>query len=302
MMQPRRCIAINALLLLLSLVLLLAGVAAHAAQVVGTVTQLSGPLLAKKADGAMKVLSQKSSVEQGDILISEKNTYALIRFIDNSEITLKPNSQFKIENFAFDEAKQENDHAVFSLIKGGLRAVTGLVGKRSRERFGLNTPTATIGIRGTIFVAEYIEGEPAEADVAAYAYASVAALDPARMAAPSAMTDQPLVIAPVEFAPRKSAPPQRLAQNSPGGPIPPRAPGLYVQVLDGIINLSNKGGSQNFSAGQFGFTPSFKQPPVVLPINPGMQFTPPPSFSSNAGPQGGAGNSGKSNSVDCEVR
>ena len=69
----------------------------------------------------------------------------------------------------------------------------------------------------------------------------------------------------------------------PSGPSPgsPSAggmnPGLYVQVLDGMISVSNGGGSQNFTAGQFGFTPGFQQPPVILPANPGMQFTPPPS-------------------------
>jgi hypothetical protein len=296
MTSLKKCIATNALLLL---TLLFTGVAAYAAQAVGTVTQLSGPLLAKKADGVVKVLAQQSSVEQGDTLVSEKSTYALIKFIDNSEITLRPNSQFKIENFAFDEAKKENDSAVFSLIKGGLRAVTGMVGKRSKDRFGLNTPTATIGIRGTIFIAEYIE--PAEADVAAYGLTSLAALDPVRTFTQSTMTDEPLVIAPVEFAPVKDAAPLRVAQGIPGG-VAPRAPGLYVQVLDGMIHLSNTGGSQSFSAGQFGFTPSFKQPPVVLPANPGMQFTPPPSFSSSSAPQGGTNSGNKSGTVDCEIR
>jgi hypothetical protein len=94
----------------------------------------------------------------------------------------------------------------------------------------------------------------------------------------------------------------RLAQLTPPAPTAGRlAPGLYVQVLDGMIHLSNGGGSQSFSAGQFGFTPSFVQPPVVLPANPGMQFTPPPSFSSN-GPSQAASSAGKSNQVDCEVR
>ena len=58
-----------------------------------------------------------------------------------------------------------------------------------------------------------------------------------------------------------------------------------------MINVSNAGGSQNFAAGQFGFTPSFQQPPVILPANPGMQFTPPPSFSSTTGSQGSTGGS-----------
>jgi hypothetical protein len=75
-----------------------------------------------------------------------------------------------------------------------------------------------------------------------------------------------------------------------------------VQVLDGLIHLSNGGGSQSFAAGQFGYTASFVKPPIVLPANPGMQFTPPPSFSSSNVQSGTSSSSGKSSSVDCEVR
>ncbi|GLX69415.1 S-layer homology domain-containing protein [Paenibacillus glycanilyticus] len=70
-----------------------------------------------------------------------------------------------------------------------------------------------------------------------------------------------------------------LALSSP--PIPSGAgtsPGLYVQVIDGLIQLTNSGGTTNFSAGQFGYVPSFQQPPIVIPSNPGLQFTPPPIF------------------------
>jgi len=80
------------------------------------------------------------------------------------------------------------------------------------------------------------------------------------------------------------------------------APGLYVSVVDGLINLSNKGGSQQFSAGQFGFTASLTQPPVIVPINPGIKFTPPPVFSSSTVPQSSASGDSKSKTVDCEVR
>lgn len=245
MNPPKRCIATKALFLMLAL--LLPAAMAHAG-VAGMVANLSGPLLAKKADGTVKILAVKSNVEEGETLISEKETYARIKFIDNSEITLRPNSQLKIDSFSFEQDKQDKDNALFNLVKGGLRAVTGVLGKRSKERFGMNTPTATIGIRGTVFIAEYVEIN-------------------AEAVAPGA-----------------------------------RAPGLYVQVLDGAIHLSNGGGTQNFAAGQFGYTPNFKQPPVVLPSNPGMQFTPPPSFSSSTEPQGSQASSSKTSEVDCEVR
>ncbi len=229
--------------------LVLAGVCGLAcAGVAGTVVNLSGPLIAKKADGAVKVLAVKSEVEQGDTLVSEKNTYAQIRFVDNSEITLKPNTTFKVEAFAYEAGKPAGDSASFSLVKGGLRSITGLLGKRNKEKFQLKTPSATIGIRGTTFSAEFVP----------------------------------------TTAPTPGAPP--------GLP-----PGLHVTVLDGMINVSNGAGAQLFSAGQFGFVPSMSMPPVVVPANPGLQFTPPPAFSEVKGgvaSQAGVG----ADKVDCEVR
>ncbi|MCE4060419.1 hypothetical protein LXM60_09420 [Pandoraea sputorum] len=59
------------------------------------------------------------------------------------------------------------------------------------------------------------------------------------------------------------------------------APGLYVQVIDGLVALNNPGGAQQFQAGQFGFSPSFTVPPIVVPQNPGLLFAPPPTFSAN---------------------
>jgi hypothetical protein len=262
--------------------LMLTGALAWAAQVAGTVIQLSGPLLAKKPDGKVKVLALKSEVEEGDTLVSEKNTYAQIKFIDNSEITLRPASSFKIESFSFEADKPEGDSAAFSLIKGGLRSVTGALGKRNREKFAMKTPGATIGIRGTTFIAEWVEASPQ----------GVAMLEQWRNASTASLGGG-----------LDGATPLQLAQLTPGAPAV-RAPGLYVTVTDGMIHLSNAGGSQNFAAGQFGYVPSVNQPPVILPKNPGMQFTPPPSFSTTtSGPsaQNGAAPD-KAKTVDCEVR
>ena len=153
-----KCTVIEALArTLLCAVLLFAGGAAWAGQVVGIVEHLSGPLMDRKADGTVKVLAVKSEVESGDTLVAEKNTYAQIRFIDNSEITLRPGTTFKIDDFAYDADKPDGDSAVFSLVKGGLRSITGLLGKRNKEKFQLKTPAATIGIRGTTFIAQWVE-------------------------------------------------------------------------------------------------------------------------------------------------
>lgn len=300
MMSRKNFTAISAWLPLL---LLLLGWQAHAAQVAGTVTDLSGPLLAKKADGTVKVLSQKSLVEQGDLLVTEKETYARIRFLDNSEVTLRPGTQFRIDKFSFEEGKPQNDSALFSLVKGGLRAVSGAVGKRSRERTSLNTPAATIGIRGTVYVAEYIP--PSANDVAAWGRAMMASAgilttygsQGGGMTMSDAVTGAPLP----EILPARTAESMQVAQAV-AAPMPEgRAPGLYVQVLDGMINLTNDGGNRNFAAGQFGYAASLHQPPVIVPQNPGMQFAPPPAFSSSSG-TGDSAQAGGSAAVNCEVR
>jgi hypothetical protein len=235
--------------LVLLAALLMLGSAAWAAQVAGTVTRLSGPLMAKKADGSIKVLALRSEIESGDTLVSEKNTYAQIKFIDNSEITLRPGTTFKVENFAFDDGKPEGDNASFSLVKGGLRSITGLMGKRNKEKFSLKTPNATIGIRGTTFVAQWVDAAPGQ------------------------------------------------------GKAPALPPGLHVQVSDGMIVVTNNGGSLGFSAGQFGYVPNMNQPPVIVPNNPGLQFAPPPRFDAPAGAPAQAGSVPQDpNAVDCVVR
>ena len=134
MRQPKRCTAIKRLLSAL-MVLALCGLAGPgwAAQVAGTIVQLSGPLMAKKADGSARFLSLRSEVESGDTLITERATYAMVKFIDNSEITLKPSTTFKVDNFSYDAAKPEGDNASFSLVKGGLRSVTGPLAARQLQ-------------------------------------------------------------------------------------------------------------------------------------------------------------------------
>jgi len=123
----------------------------HAAGPVGQVTHLSGTLTAKRADGSTKLFSTKSEVQEGDTLSTEQETYARIKFADGAEVVLRPGTQLKVAAYAYEEAKPQSDNIVLNMLKGGLRAVTGLVGRRSRDAVKFSTTTATIGIRGTHF-------------------------------------------------------------------------------------------------------------------------------------------------------
>jgi len=132
----------------------LAAAACAALAAAGTVSQLSGTLSVKKPDGSVRILSQKSEIQNGDTLNTERDSYAQIRFQDGAQMTMKPNTSIKLDNIKFTEDKPQEDSFVFGLLKGGLRAVTGLVGKRNKDKYQVGTATATIGIRGTTFAAD----------------------------------------------------------------------------------------------------------------------------------------------------
>ena len=127
---------------------LFSGVASAAGA--GQVQHLSGTLSVQRADGSIRILSQKSEVNPGEVLTTQKDSYAQINFTDGSSMTMRPNTQMKLESFQFVQDKPQEDTAFFRLIKGGLRTVTGLVGKRgNQDAYRIGTSTATIGIRGS---------------------------------------------------------------------------------------------------------------------------------------------------------
>jgi hypothetical protein len=233
----------------------------------GYVSNLSGPLFAVKSDGSRRVLSTQSVVSTGDTLITEDKTYARVRFSDTSEVTLRPSTQFQIENYAFERAVPEQDNSAFRLLKGAFRTVTGLIGKRgNRDAYKLSTATATIGIRGTVFGVTVCLA----AEAAAKAAAEAAAKGAPDLAAAQAAADA---------AAKK-------AKETCGG----LAAGTYVNVIDGQVAIAPPllpvPGAPPLlappivlSAGQFGYAPA-TGPPVQLPSDPGVGrlFAPPPSF------------------------
>lgn len=276
----------------ISLALLFAATFADAASI-GTVTELDGNLLVARANGSVKVLGVGSAIEQGDVLTSRSQTYVTLTLADDSSVTLGPDTNLKVERYVFYKHSPDHDGALFALAKGSVRITAGLLGTRNGDTVALTTPTSTLDIRGASVVVEYVPSDRAQV-----AWHDMKARDPRQ-------SD----MLPVSYVPDAASGFVRTAGHAntlqlaqlaaPPVSIGGLAPGLYVQVLDGMINVTNAGGSQIFNAGQFGFTPTVQQPPVIVPQNPGLTFAPPSSFSNTTAPQAG---SPKNNTVDCIVR
>lgn len=135
--------------------LLMASSAAQAAETTetaGAVGYMSGTLVAQRADGTVKVLARQSEVLPGDMLITAKDSYAQVKMNDGTQMTLRPNSNLRIEAFQFNKDKPAADNMALRLLKGGFRTVTGMIGKRGNtDAYKLRAASATIGIRGTDF-------------------------------------------------------------------------------------------------------------------------------------------------------
>jgi len=124
----------------------------QAAEVAGTIGLMSGVLVAQREGGTVKVLGRNSKVFAGDLLITSKNGYAQVKMNDGSQMTLRPNTNLRIDAFKFNKEEPKSDNMIMSLLKGGFRALTGLIGKRGNpDAYALKAQSATIGIRGTDF-------------------------------------------------------------------------------------------------------------------------------------------------------
>jgi hypothetical protein len=124
----------------------------HAAEQAGTIRYMSGTMVAQRGDGTVRILTPKSVVQQGDLLVTGKKSYAQVVMNDGTKMTMRPDSNLKIEAYTFQQSVPTEDNAVFRLLKGGFRTVTGLIGKRgNKDAYKLRASGTTIGIRGTDF-------------------------------------------------------------------------------------------------------------------------------------------------------
>ena len=96
-------------------------------------------------------LSHGAALYNDDTLETGPGTQAVLAFRDDSRVTLGPATRFKINQFSFDADQPHNGRFGVALLKGTLRAITGLIGKANPRNVSFTTPTATIGIRGTGF-------------------------------------------------------------------------------------------------------------------------------------------------------
>ena len=133
-------------LLLLSLVALTAFAAEP--REVGRVLVASGEVTATREGASTRALSRGDRLYEGDAITTGAGARVQLRLVDEGLVQLAADTEYRIEHY---RTRGEERGAVTELVEGGLRTVTGAIGDDDPEDYQLDTPVATIGIRGTHF-------------------------------------------------------------------------------------------------------------------------------------------------------
>lgn len=113
----------------------------------GTSRFILGKVMATAADGSERRLVRTAAFYSGDAIDTGNRGRAQLQFEDGSFVSLQPATSFKVDDF---QQGQTNNFAV-SLARGGMRMVTGAIGKLEPRAVTIKTSVVTIGIRGTGF-------------------------------------------------------------------------------------------------------------------------------------------------------
>lgn len=141
----------HALLMALAAVYPLTTFAAGAARVDFAV----GAVNVQTAAGVQRPAAKGTELQSGETLVTGSGGRAQLRFSDGGMVSLQPGSEYRIDDYRFSGSQDGAEKGFFSLLKGGLRTITGLIGRDNKAAYRVNTSVATIGIRGTEFTIAY---------------------------------------------------------------------------------------------------------------------------------------------------
>lgn len=113
-----------------------------------TVLRVSGTVTATSADAtAVRTLRPDDAIYAGERIQAKSGAEALLLTADAGYVAVRPSAAFVVERFSAE--KKPTDHVTLRILQGGLRLVTGWIGKLNPKEVRVITATSTIGIRGT---------------------------------------------------------------------------------------------------------------------------------------------------------
>lgn len=119
---------------------------------IGGLRNVQGTAMVKRGEQQIPA-EDGTRIYLNDVLITGKDGAMGVVFKDDTRISLGPDSHMTITRFVYQPA-QEKYGFVTQMIRGTASYVSGAIGKASPDAVKFKTPVATIGIRGTAFLAK----------------------------------------------------------------------------------------------------------------------------------------------------
>ncbi len=129
--------------------LLLSAICQFAYAAPAVVSGLTGSAQAIPIAGSTRTLKNGDSVNEGDNVTTGDKSSLVLTFEDGQIVALGAKSKMAVTTYKYNEKEPAKSSVLFSLVTGGMRAITGLIGKASPERVAYKAGNATMGIRGT---------------------------------------------------------------------------------------------------------------------------------------------------------
>lgn len=192
------------------------------------VRQVEGAL-----DANVRELSLQDNVYSNERINTGSDSAARLIFSDQTILSIGADSNVVLDRFVFD-ADPDKSTVALSMTKGVLRFVSG---KLPKDVYQIRTPTALIGIRGTIFEVIVAANGATTVNVTEGAVAVSAGGTTASVSAGQTTSVAPGA-GPTPPAPTPPAPPAVVAMNSALGPDPGIAGGTETTAEGGIGGLS----------------------------------------------------------------
>lgn len=135
--------------ILLPIILLLMPASGSVFAEAGMFQFASGDVRLVNAAGVERAARKGEPLNEGDTIVTGQGGAAQIKMADGGFISVRANTKMKVDSYTYTGKQDGSEKSFFSLMAGGFRALTGLIGKLNKDNYKITTPSATIGIRGT---------------------------------------------------------------------------------------------------------------------------------------------------------
>jgi len=184
----------------------------HVLKRVGEVVQVQGRVAAVGIDKVTRKLAVGDGVYVGDKLITGEDGFLRLTMIDHAKLDLRCFTIMVIEEYALHKTDRRS---ILKLLQGSIRKISGEIGKMKNDIYELQTPVASIGVRGT------------------------------------------------EYA-------LRVFQSKGCGGTVDTDDGLFLKVINGLVDVTNHAGSTVVAKGNQLYIPLPDTKPVAKAIPPGV--------------------------------